>query len=61
MILVFKFYAQGDCGVAAIKQLSYTMHKQSMAKGKGKTTTIASPKWEYPAPNELPTSLLNYA
>jgi hypothetical protein len=59
--LSFKFYLQGDCGVGAVKQLSYTTYKQSMVKGKGKTTTPENSKWGYPAPGELPASLLDYA
>lgn len=59
--LSFKFYLQGDCGISRIRQLSFTTYKQPMVKGKGKTTNISNPEWEYPAPGELPAGLLKYA
>ena len=53
-----KLYAEGDCKLFRLKDLSYSFHSQPMGRGTGVTNTSKNPKWYYPSPNSVNETIL---
>ena len=53
-----QLYAEGDCKLFRLKDLSYSFHSQPMGRGTGVANISKNPKWYYPSPNSVNETIL---